>query len=75
MVCPDRSLVFPALDYTRYIIMKAGHVWGKGYLPVVINGGNIQYADFTAAVVRLNLCEKDGNKKNRKIESRVIIPL
>ncbi|ODM94912.1 Sodium-independent sulfate anion transporter [Orchesella cincta] len=45
----DRSLVFPCVEYTRYVIMKSGNVWAKNDLPVVVDCQFIQFADFTAA--------------------------
>lgn len=51
MVSSDRSLVFPAIEYTRYIVMKSGRVWANGNMAVVIDCQHIQYADFTAALV------------------------
>lgn len=47
----DRSLVFPCVEYTRYVIMKSGNVWAKNDLPVVVDCQFIQFADFTAAKV------------------------
>lgn len=47
----DRSLVFPCVEYTRYVIMKSGNVWAKNDLAVVVDCQYIQFADFTAAKV------------------------
>jgi hypothetical protein len=51
IVCLDRSLVFPSVEYSRYMIMKSGNTWAKGTLPVVIDCDHIQFADYTAAQV------------------------
>jgi len=47
----DRSLVFPSAEYTRYMIMKSGNTWAKGFIPDVIDCNHIQFADYTAAQV------------------------
>ncbi len=53
MVHLDRSLVFPCVDYIRYIVTKAGRSWAEGKFPVAIDCKHIHYADYTAAQVLL----------------------
>lgn len=49
----DRSMTFPSTEYARYVIMKSGTKWGKDALPVVVDCHFIQFADFTAAQVKM----------------------
>ncbi|ODM93537.1 Sodium-independent sulfate anion transporter, partial [Orchesella cincta] len=71
LVASDRSLVFPAIEYTRYIILKSGRVWGKDYLPVVIDCQHIHYADFTAAQGMRDLFKMYNEKKQELILWRI----
>ncbi|KAL0278539.1 UNVERIFIED_CONTAM: hypothetical protein PYX00_000337 [Menopon gallinae] len=48
-VTPDRSLVFPSVEYVRNVVSKAGLKQGSSYIPVVIDSRHIQGVDFTAA--------------------------
>ncbi|XP_014215254.1 sodium-independent sulfate anion transporter-like [Copidosoma floridanum] len=47
-ITPDRSLVFPSVEYVRSMISKQGSKQGTA-VPVVIDSTHIQAADFTAA--------------------------
>ncbi|XP_050537914.1 sodium-independent sulfate anion transporter-like [Daktulosphaira vitifoliae] len=49
MITPDRSLVFPSVEYVRAVVTKAGLRQGLSSIPVVIDCKHIQGADFTAA--------------------------
>uniref|UniRef100_A0ABD2XNN7 STAS domain-containing protein n=1 Tax=Trichogramma kaykai TaxID=54128 RepID=A0ABD2XNN7_9HYME len=48
VITPDRSLVFPSVEYVRSMISKQGSKQGTD-VPVVIDSTHIQAADFTAA--------------------------
>ncbi|XP_026673078.1 sodium-independent sulfate anion transporter-like isoform X3 [Ceratina calcarata] len=48
VITPDRSLVFPGVEYVRAVISKQGTKQGTA-VPVVIDSTHIQAADFTAA--------------------------
>ncbi|KAG5332922.1 S2611 protein, partial [Acromyrmex charruanus] len=48
VITPDRSLVFPSVEYVRAVISKQGLREGTA-VPVVIDSTHIQAADFTAA--------------------------
>ncbi|KAL6261738.1 hypothetical protein P5V15_006829 [Pogonomyrmex californicus] len=48
VITPDRSLVFPSVEYVRAVISKQGLREGIA-VPVVIDSTHIQAADFTAA--------------------------
>ncbi|XP_012217355.1 sodium-independent sulfate anion transporter-like isoform X2 [Linepithema humile] len=48
VITPDRSLVFPSVEYVRAVISKQGLREGTT-VPVVIDSTHIQAADFTAA--------------------------
>ncbi|GAB1860455.1 Sodium-independent sulfate anion transporter [Camponotus japonicus] len=48
VITPDRSLVFPSVEYVRAIISKQGLREGTA-MPIVIDSTHIQAADFTAA--------------------------
>ncbi|KYN02976.1 Sodium-independent sulfate anion transporter [Cyphomyrmex costatus] len=48
VITPDRSLVFPSVEYVRAVISKQGLREGTT-VPVVIDCTHIQAADFTAA--------------------------
>lgn len=50
VITPDRSLVFPSVEYVRSMISKQGSKQGIN-VPVVIDSTHIQAADFTAAKV------------------------
>lgn len=50
LITPDRSLVFPSVEYVRNVVSKAGVKHGAN-IPVVIDARHIQGADFTAAKV------------------------
>jgi len=58
VITPDRSLVFPSVEYVRAVISKQGLREGTA-MPVVIDSTHIQAADFTAARV---------NKYRRKMK-------
>lgn len=49
LITPDRSLVFPSVEYVRNLVSKAGMKQGSSSIPVVIDSRHIQGADFTAA--------------------------
>ncbi|PNF43809.1 hypothetical protein B7P43_G07766, partial [Cryptotermes secundus] len=49
LITPDRSLVFPSVEYVRNLVSKAGMKQGSSSVPVVIDSRHIQGADFTAA--------------------------
>jgi len=51
LITPDRSLVFPSVEYVRNVVCKAGMKQGSSSVPVVIDSRHIQGADFTAAKV------------------------
>lgn len=51
VITPDRSLVFPSVEYVRAVVTKAGLKQGLSSIPVVIDCRHIQGADFTAAKV------------------------
>jgi sodium-independent sulfate anion transporter 11 len=55
LITPDRSLVFPSVEYVRNVVSKAGMKQGSSSVPVVIDSRHIQGADFTAAKVS-NTC-------------------
>lgn len=59
VITPDRSLVFPSVEYVRAIISKQGMREGTA-VPVVIDSTHIQVVDFTAAKVNRPL----GNNHN-----------
>lgn len=52
VITPDRSLVFPSVEYVRAVVSKAGLKQGLSSIPVVMDCRHIQGADFTAAKVR-----------------------
>ncbi|XP_054285137.1 sodium-independent sulfate anion transporter-like [Macrosteles quadrilineatus] len=49
LVTPDNSLYFPAVDFMRSQVDRAGMRKGQGQLPVVVDCRYILGADFTAA--------------------------
>ena len=51
LVTPDRSLVFPSVEYVRNMVSKVGMKQGSSSVPVVIDARHIYGADFTAAKV------------------------
>lgn len=53
VITPDRSLVFPSVEYVRAVVTKAGLKQGLSSIPVVIDCRHIQGADFTAAKVNI----------------------
>lgn len=59
VITPDRSLVFPSVEYVRNMISKAGVKQGASSIPVVIDSRHVQGADFTAA--KVNLLKIDFN--------------
>jgi MFS superfamily sulfate permease-like transporter len=61
----DRSLSFPSVEYTRYVLMKAGTNWAKNRLPVVLDCQHIQFADYTAAQGMKELFVMFNGKKTR----------
>ncbi|KAI4501430.1 hypothetical protein M0802_003307 [Mischocyttarus mexicanus] len=56
VITPDRSLVFPSVEYVRAVISKQGTKQGVT-VPVVIDSTHIQAVDFTAAKGVKNLIE------------------
>ncbi|KDR24301.1 sodium-independent sulfate anion transporter-like isoform X2 [Zootermopsis nevadensis] len=66
LITPDRSLVFPSVEYVRNVVSKAGMKQGSSYVPVVIDSRHIQGADFTAAKGIKSLIE-DFVKRNQPI--------
>lgn len=48
---PDNSLYFPAVDFMRASVGRAGVKQGSSHLPVVVDCRYILGADFTAAKV------------------------
>lgn len=54
VITPDRSLVFPSVEYVRAVISKQGTKQGTA-VPVVIDSTHIQAADFTAAKVHYEI--------------------
>uniref|UniRef100_A0A1B6BYH8 SLC26A/SulP transporter domain-containing protein n=1 Tax=Clastoptera arizonana TaxID=38151 RepID=A0A1B6BYH8_9HEMI len=49
LITPDRSLVFPSVEYVRNMVTKAGVKQGSSSNPVVIDSRHVQGVDFTAA--------------------------
>ncbi|XP_054282437.1 sodium-independent sulfate anion transporter-like [Macrosteles quadrilineatus] len=49
MITPDRSLVFPSVEYVRSTVRKIGVKQGSSSIPVVIDSRHVQGVDFTAA--------------------------
>ncbi|KAK4874947.1 hypothetical protein RN001_014307 [Aquatica leii] len=49
LITPDRSLVFPSVEYVRTAVSKASVKQGSSSIPVVIDARHVQSADFTAA--------------------------
>jgi len=66
LITPDRSLVFPSVEYVRNVVSKAGMKQGSSSVPVVIDSRHIQGADFTAAKGIKSLIE-DFVKRNQPI--------
>lgn len=54
MITPDRSLVFPSVEYVRSTVSKIGVKHGSSSIPVVIDSRHVQGVDFTAARVSSN---------------------
>ncbi|XP_053972906.1 sodium-independent sulfate anion transporter-like isoform X2 [Hylaeus volcanicus] len=65
VITPDRSLVFPSVEYVRAVISKQGTRQGIA-VPVVIDSTHIQAADFTAAKGVKNLTE-DFSKRGQPL--------
>ncbi|KAF3429266.1 hypothetical protein E2986_10206 [Frieseomelitta varia] len=65
VITPDRSLVFPSVEYVRAIISKQGTKQGTA-VPVVIDSTHIQAADFTAAKGIKSLTE-DFSKRGQPL--------
>ncbi|XP_076646094.1 sodium-independent sulfate anion transporter [Halictus rubicundus] len=65
VITPDRSLVFPSVEYVRAVISKQGTKQGTA-VPVVIDSTHIQAADFTAAKGVKNLTE-DFSKRGQPL--------
>ncbi|XP_076169727.1 sodium-independent sulfate anion transporter isoform X2 [Ptiloglossa arizonensis] len=65
VITPDRSLVFPSVEYVRAVISKHGTKQGTA-VPVVIDSTHIQAADFTAAKGVKNLTE-DFSKRGQPL--------
>lgn len=51
LVTPDRSLVFPSVEYVRNMVSKVGMKQGSSSVPVVLDARHVYGADFTAAKV------------------------
>lgn len=66
MITPDRSLVFPSVEYVRNMVTKAGVKQGSSSIPVVIDSRHVQGADFTAAKGVKSLID-DFNKRNQPL--------
>jgi len=49
IITPDRSLVFPSVEYVRSTVRKIGVKHGSSSIPVVIDSRHVQGVDFTAA--------------------------
>lgn len=49
--------------------MKSGTVWAKGTIPLVIDCQHIQFADYTAAQVRINYFSVINLLKNELAKS------
>lgn len=65
VITPDRSLVFPGVEYVRAVISKQGTKQGTA-VPVVIDSTHIQAADFTAAKGIKSLTE-DFSKRGQPL--------
>lgn len=65
VITPDRSLVFPSVEYVRAVISKHGTKEGTA-VPVVIDSTHIQAADFTAAKGVKSLIE-DFSKRGQPL--------
>ncbi|KAI4489148.1 hypothetical protein M0804_004646 [Polistes exclamans] len=65
VITPDRSLVFPSVEYVRAVISKQGTKQGVT-VPVVIDSTHIQAVDFTAAKGVKNLIE-DFSKRGQPL--------
>ncbi|KAK1119000.1 hypothetical protein K0M31_013775 [Melipona bicolor] len=65
VITPDRSLVFPSVEYVRAVISKQGTKQGTA-VPVVIDSTHIQAADFTAAKGIKSLTE-DFSKRGQPL--------
>ncbi|XP_018331553.1 sodium-independent sulfate anion transporter [Agrilus planipennis] len=63
LITPDRSLVFPSVEYVRAVVSKAGVKQGSSSSPVVIDARHIQGADFTAAKGIKSLIEDFVHRK------------
>ncbi|KAL1495007.1 hypothetical protein ABEB36_010498 [Hypothenemus hampei] len=66
LVTPDRSLLFPSVEYVRNVITKASIQPGSTPIPVVIDAKHIQAADYTAAK-GMKLLIKDFANRNQPI--------
>ncbi|ERL95346.1 hypothetical protein D910_12611 [Dendroctonus ponderosae] len=49
LITPDRSVLFPSVEFVRNVITKASIKKGLSAVPVVIDAKHIQAADYTAA--------------------------
>lgn len=63
MCTPDRSIIFPSVEFVRHEIDKQGQ---KTHLPVVLDCMHIFGADYTAAKVVALLIE-DFRARNQKL--------
>lgn len=54
LITPDRSVLFPSVEFVRNVITKASIKKGLSAVPVVIDAKHIQAADYTAAKVSIN---------------------
>lgn len=62
MLTPDRSLMFPSVDYVRNIVNKQSM---KSDLPVVIDCSHVYGVDFSAASVIETLCNDFKNRRQQ----------
>lgn len=66
IITPDRSLVFPSVEYVRSLVSKAGVKQGSSSIPVVIDSRHVHGADFTAAKGVKSLID-DFNRRNQPL--------
>lgn len=63
MITPDRSLIFPSVDYVRNIVNKQGL---KSNVTVVLDCSHIYGADFTAATA-IDTLVHDFDSRHQRI--------
>lgn len=64
---PDNSLYFPAVDFMRASVGRAGVKQGSSHLPVVVDCRYILGADFTAAKVSQLSCVTNCSVMKKEI--------